>query len=211
MDILFLHTLDSNTELFRPLAAAKFPQHSIAHVVEEDFLTDIRNNGQNERSTQIIHQYLKAKLNDGFDYIICTCSTLGSVVDSFPDENVFRVDKPMAKNSAQYENVLVAVTLESTVGPTGALLKSQAPETQFTFRLIDRAWDLYAEGKLDSFNRCIAEDINQTLQTEQHYQAVLFAQASMVNAASLITEAIPVLTSPDTCLDYLAGHLNAES
>ncbi|MGY0614713.1 hypothetical protein [Vibrio sp. FJH11] len=211
MNILFLHTLDSNTKLFEPLAAVKFPQHDISHDVQESFLTDIRNNGQTERSTQVIHQYLKAKLNDGFDYIICTCSTLGSVVDSFPDENVFRVDKPMAKISAQYDSVLVAVTLESTIEPTGALLKSQAPETQFTFRQIDRAWDLYTEGKLDSFNRCIAEDIGQTLQSEQHYQAVLLAQASMVNAASLITETLPVLTSPDTCMDYLAGRLNAES
>ncbi len=210
MNILFLHTLDSNTELFEPLAAVKFPQHDISHDVQESFLTNIRNNGQTERSTQIIHQYLKAKLNSGFDYIICTCSTLGPVVDSFPNDKVFRVDKPMAKRCAQYESVLVAVTLESTIEPTGALLASQAPETKFTFKLIEGAWELYTQSKFESFNHCIANELNQTLQSEQNYQAVLLAQASMMNAASLVTEAIPVLTSPDTCLAYLAAHLNEE-
>ncbi|ANQ16958.1 hypothetical protein [Vibrio natriegens] len=207
MNILFLHTLDSNTELFKPLAAEKFPQHNISHDVQESFLTDIRSNGQNKLSTQIIHQYLKDKLINGFDYIICTCSTLGSVVDSFPNDKVFRVDKPMAKICAQYESILVAVTLESTIGPTRALLTSQAPETKFKFTLIDGAWELYEQGKFESFNDCIANDINQTLQREQNYQVVLLAQASMINSASLITDTIPVLTSPDNCLAYLADHL----
>ena len=208
MNILFLHTLDSNTELFKPLAEAKFPQHHITHDVQETFLTDIRNHGQNEQTTESIHQYLAKQLNNDIDYIICTCSTLGPVVDNFPNEKVFRVDKPMAQLSRQYQYVLVAVTLQSTIIPTRDLLESQAPNTQFDFKLIEGAWDLYASGELEKFNHSIANSLSQQFGQDQRYQAIVLAQASMMNAAPLITDQVAILTSPDTCLDYLAEHLN---
>ncbi|MCW8335689.1 MULTISPECIES: hypothetical protein [Vibrio] len=208
MKILFLHTLDNNTELFSPLAAARFPQHDISHDVQEHFLTEIRNKGQNEHTKQAIHRYLTKQLNNGADYIVCTCSTLGPVVDSFPNDKVFRVDKPMANESAKFAHVLVAVTLESTIKPTGALLNSQASDTKFYFKLIEGAWDLYTEGDLEAFNHCIAKDLNQELQQDHNYQAIMLAQASMMNAVPLISEQMTVLTSPDTCLDYLSEHLN---
>jgi hypothetical protein len=208
MNILFLHTLSSNTELFAPLAEEKFPQHTISHDVQEAFLTDIRTHGQNTQTTQTIHAYLENQLNNGIDYIVCTCSTLGPVVDSFPNERVFRVDKPMAQLSAQYTTCLVAVTLESTIEPTRELLESQAPNTHFEFLLVECAWDLYVTGEFEKFNHCIAQDLNQVLQQDHSYQAILLAQASMLNAAPLISEQVPILTSPNTCLDYLAEHLN---
>ncbi|MGY3570255.1 hypothetical protein [Vibrio paucivorans] len=208
MNILFLHTLDSNTELFKPLAEAKFPQHHITHDVQETFLTDIRTHGQNTQTTQAIHAYLENQLNNGIDYIVCTCSTLGPVVDSFPNEQVFRIDKPMAQLSAQYTSCLVAVTLESTIEPTRELLESQASEAHFEFLLVAGAWDLYASQRLNAFNQCIADCVSQPLQQENTYQAVVLAQASMTDAAPLIVSELPVLTSPDTCLAYLAERLN---
>ncbi|SEG45110.1 hypothetical protein [Vibrio hangzhouensis] len=208
MKILFLHTLDNNAEIFAPLAASRFPQHDISHDVQEHFLTEIRNKGQNEHTKQAIHNYLTKQISNGIDYIICTCSTLGPVVDSFPNDNVFRVDKPMASESAKFAHVLVAVTLESTIEPTGALLNSQAPNTKFYFKLIEGAWDLYAEGNLEKFNHHIAKDLNQELQQDRNYQAIMLAQASMMNAAPLISQQIRVLTSPYICLDFLAEHLN---
>ncbi|WP_117235574.1 hypothetical protein [Vibrio maerlii] len=208
MNILFLHTLGSNTDLFAPLAEEKFPQHTISHDVQETFLTDIRTHGQNTQTTQAIHAYLENQLNNGIDYIVCTCSTLGPVADSFPNEQVFRVDKPMAQLSAKYTTCLVAVTLESTIEPTRELLESQAPNTLFEFLFVEGAWDLYASQQLNAFNQFVADCVSQSLQQENTYQAVVLAQASMTDAAPLIVSNLPVLTSPDTCLAYLAERLN---
>lgn len=208
MNILFLHTLSSNTELFAPLAKEKLFQHNISHDVQEAFLEDIRTHGQNMHTTQAIHTYLTNQLNNGIDYIVCTCSTLGPVVDSFPNEQVFRVDKPMAQLSVFYAKCLVAVTLESTIEPTRALLELHAPDTHFEFLLVEGAWDLYANHQLDAFRQCVADCVEQALQQENTYQVVILAQASMTNAAPLIGEELPVLTSPDTCLAYLAERLS---
>ncbi|MCL9777248.1 hypothetical protein [Vibrio methylphosphonaticus] len=214
MKILFLHTLASNIALFKPLAAERFPQHDLHHDLQEDFLTDIRKYGQNTMSTQAIHDYLNTQINMGMDYIVCTCSTLGPVVDSFPSECVFRVDKPMAQLCKHYQTMLVLVTLESTIEPTRQLLESQSNSTNFVFQLIEGAWEHYASGDVDAFNQCIVDGVGVSLRQDHSFQAIVLAQASMMSAAPLISKdlqlsnVIPVLTSPEICLSYLAEHLN---
>ncbi len=113
MKILFLHTLASNITLFKPLAATSLPKHDIFHDVQESFLSNIRKTGATPSIVKQIQDYLSQRLTQGYDFIVCTCSTLGPIVDAYPDNRVFRVDRPMAEQTIGYSRILVAVTLES--------------------------------------------------------------------------------------------------
>lgn len=212
MNILFLHTLSSNTQIFSPLASTRFPEHKIHHDVQEHFLSNIREQGPTQTIIDEINQYLFAKLASGFDFIICTCSTLGSIVDCFPNNNVFRVDKPMADICSNYPNVLVVVTLQSTIEPSKALFESASSQTHFKFLYVERAWEHYMAKQFDAFNQSIAQSIDNELDaTNNSYDAIILAQASMVTATSLIRSSLPLLTSPDSCLNYLESVLEKSS
>lgn len=223
MDILFLHTLSSNTELFAPSASKALPRHQLHHDVQEHFLSTIREHGPTADITREIHTYLKDKLNRGHDYIVCTCSTLGPIVDSYPDQNVFRVDRPMAQECANYQRALVAVTLESTVEPTKALLQHFAPNTQLSFLFIDGAWEHYTNQDTAAFNQCISDAIAQHLtDSAVAFDAIVLAQASMSTASTMVSNTIntfatnqhikkvTVLNSPDSCLHFIVSLLEHE-
>ena len=212
MKLLFLHTLSSNTDLFAPLAAKRFPTHHIEHDVQEHFLSKIREHDPTGEVVETIHDYLDKQLTPGFDLIICTCSTLGPIVDSFPSDKVFRVDRPMAAMLNNTEHVLVAVTLEGTVEPTKALITTVNPTIQCDFIYAKGAWEHYTNNNIDAFNKIIALTIEHTLaESHKKYEAVVLAQASMTSACNHISSTVPVLTSPNTCLDYMDDLINIPS
>ncbi|WP_240206265.1 hypothetical protein [Vibrio sp. CyArs1] len=208
MKILFLHTLSSNITLFKPLATTSLPKHELSHDVQESFLNEIRKTGPTPSIVKQIQDYLSQRLTQGYDFIVCTCSTLGPIADAYPDNRVFRVDRPMAEQTINYKRVLVAVTLESTIVPTRSLLESTNPQSQFEFLFIPEAWSHYVSDSMDKFNTSIINTIDKHIKkSSENYNAVLLAQASMAYAVDYCQFNIPVLSSPESCLRYLGKRL----
>ncbi|EDL54604.1 hypothetical protein VSAK1_20644 [Vibrio mediterranei AK1] len=208
MKILFLHTLASNITLFKPLAATSLPKHDIFHDVQESFLSNIRKTGPTPSIVKQIQGYLNHQLTQGYDFIVCTCSTLGPIVDAYPDNRVFRVDRPMAEQTIDYSRILVAVTLESTIEPTRSLLESSNNHSQFEFLFIPAAWEHYVAGSMLAFNSSIANTITEhRTHSTNRYDAIVLAQASMAYALAECQFDITVLSSPQSCLNYLEKQL----
>ncbi|WGK81385.1 hypothetical protein PYE51_12215 [Vibrio aestuarianus] len=202
MRTLFLHTLNSNQALFTPLTNEHLPSVEAKHIVKEEFLQQVVRNGQTSTIRNTIHKYLITQLDGGFDIIICTCSTSGPIIEAFSHERVLRVDVPLAITASQYHNLLAAAPLESTIASTKALLQRHMPNSLLGLVLIDDAWEHFANGDTPFFNQTLALELEFAL-SQNNYDAVVLAQASMPSVIQEYGFSLPLLNSPDTCIEYL--------
>lgn len=149
---------------------------------------------------------------------------------------VLRVDRPMAEQALQYSNIVVLAALESTIQPTLDLLLQSTATTakassnnptnnhnDTTTCVVPNVWDCFQKGDLQGYAQTIAEYILETYSNhnnEESTTVIVLAQASMSTAKDLVeqrmkqqetssqTAAVPrILTSPDTCIQYLADEI----
>ena len=138
------------------------------------------------------------------DAVLCTCSTLGPLVDeiaqSFP--NIVRIDRPlMEKASGDGNRILVAICLDSTRDATLALLAACAAKAG---RKIDAvlvvctdAWAFFEAGDMDAYAQSIAATIKAEIAKHPDIDGIVLAQASMrVAEAALEDMGIPVRSAP---------------
>ncbi|WP_305785931.1 aspartate/glutamate racemase family protein [Symbioplanes lichenis] len=196
--IAFLHTSPAHVPTFGALAP------DARHLVDESLLTDAR-------AGIDVRDRLLARLQalTPADVIVCTCSTLGALAVSLSPSvgvPILRADEPMAAAAvAAGRRIAVVVTMESTVGPTLALLQSYArPETELVVARCLYAWPLFEAGDLEGYARVVA-DYARTVDAD----VIVLAQASMAPAADLLADlAKPVLTSPRSAVAWARAVLS---
>ncbi|MET8542567.1 hypothetical protein ABZW03_18200 [Kitasatospora sp. NPDC004799] len=96
--------------------------------------------------------------------------------------------------------------LPGTVRPTTALLEEEAARSgrpvTLTPVVVDGAWDRFEAGDRTGYLAAVATAVDAAADTD----VVVLAQASMADAASRATTAVPVLSSPARGL-HAAAHL----
>lgn len=203
MTLTLFHTSPVNQATFAALLAEMAPDVPVRHVVDEDLLRAARDEGRMTAAmTQRVSEQLAAAIGDDTDVLLCTCSTIGGAVEvegRSARVPVLRVDRPMADRAvALGERVAILATLQSTLGPTRALLEDAAQNAKrtvaFSDVFVDDAWAHFERGDTAAYAATIAEAIDNAADT---HDVIVLAQASMTPAVALRPNLrVPVLSSP---------------
>lgn len=194
MRIACLHTASVHQQTFTALFAARVPQAQVIHVVRDDLLEVAQTHGLDD-----ITDAMLAALGGltTADAVLCTCSTLGPLVDLAGQDKYVRIDRPMMMEAAKHgRRPLLAICLESTRAASLDLLQEcGGPAMKPTVHLCDEAWPFFVQGDQDGFADAIATSVAAIA---EGHDCIVLGQASMrVAAPQLARLGLPVLTSPE--------------
>ncbi|WP_409061084.1 aspartate/glutamate racemase family protein [Streptomyces sp. SYP-A7185] len=197
--LALLHTSPVHVPVFEALRDQDHPGLALRHLVHADLLARARAEGP-DAVADGIQELLERAVAEGASAVLCTCSTIGAVAEdraAAVGVPVVRVDRPMAAAAvAAGRAVAVVATLESTLGPTRALVEEEAARAgrpvDVTTVLVDGAWERFEAGDADGHVRLIAEAVDAL----DGVDSVVLAQASMADAADRVTLPVPVVASP---------------
>ncbi|MGW3108793.1 aspartate/glutamate racemase family protein [Streptomyces sp. NPDC001100] len=197
--LALLHTSPAHVPVFDALRDEDHQGLELRHFVDEELLARARREGP-EAVTDAVRDVLEEAVAEGARAVLCTCSTIGAVAESAGADAgvpVLRGDRPMAAAAvAAGARVVVAATLESTLGPTVALVEEEGrrigrPVAVRTL-LVDGAWARFEAGDTEGCARLVADAVD----TVGDADAIVLAQGSMAGAQHLTTTSVPVLSSP---------------
>lgn len=201
--LALLHTgevhVASFTERFRQVA----PDIPLGHVVRADLLAAAEAaGGLTPEIAADTATALNEALAEGATCVLCTCSTLGPAVEAAAQAAaapILRIDRALAETAvAESSRVLVVAAVETTIGPTLALLEEVAATAgrDVTFRtlVLPQAWALFQAGDQAGYLAAICNAIREKLGDAD---MVVLAQASMAGAVAALEDlGVPVLASP---------------
>ena len=156
-----------------------------------------------------VESIIKQIPNDGRHIVLCSCSTLGGIAESFNSKTantIIRIDRPMAEKAIETGTVIgVAAALESTIDPTRELLISVAGEQDKNVSLINihctETWPIKQSGDEKGYIESVADCI---MEAADQVDVVVLAQATMAPAAALCDSlSIPVFASPPLAIEKL--------
>ncbi|MEU5951625.1 aspartate/glutamate racemase family protein [Streptomyces sp. NPDC047525] len=197
--LALLHTSPVHVPVFEGLRDQDHPGLALRHLVHEDLLARARAEGPDAVADDI-QELLVAAVAEGAGVVLCTCSTIGAVTEARAAAvgiPLVRVDRPMAAAAvAAGRSVAVVATLESTLGPTRALVEEEAARAgrtvDVTTVLVEGAWERFEAGDGEGHLRLIADAVDAL----DGVDSVVLAQASMAGAADRTTLPVPVVSSP---------------
>jgi hypothetical protein len=210
--LALLHTSPAHVPVFDALRDEDHQGLELRHFVDEELLARARREGP-EAVAGAVRDMLDEAVAEGARAVLCTCSTIGGVAETAGARvgvPVLRGDRPMAAAAvAAGPRVVVAATLESTLGPTVALVEeegrrigrrsqepiaSREPIAPLEVRtlLVEGAWARFEAGDTEGCARLVADAVDAVTGAD----AIILAQGSMAPAQRLTTTEIPVLSSP---------------
>lgn len=159
--------------------------------------------------------YVDSAEEAGADYIMVTCSSIGSAVEtaaSLTKVPVLRVDQPMADQAVQSGTKIgVIATLSTTLEPTSDLVRRRAlvagKEIELTARLCEGAFDALMQGKPEIHDTMVASALKEL---SQQVDVIVLAQASMARVVGQLAaedKKVPILASPAIAMNYLKTQL----
>ncbi|KAA1178051.1 Asp/Glu racemase [Rhizobium tropici] len=193
MKIACLHTADSNIKIYEDAARQLgLPPGALYHHVRADLLLTAERLGG--LTTDIVTETADVlqRLARDADAVIFNCSTLGpasSQAATAAAVPIIRADGVLADEAVKAGGkVIVFCTVETTIGPTTSLFEAAAKATgaEIDVRLIPGAWALFRAGNRQAYLASIAKSVEAT--HEEGPVTVVFAQASMTDAARLLPE-----------------------
>ncbi len=201
MRIACLHTAQVHAATFSDLFADKAPDAQVVHVVREDLLARAQVGGIDAVAETFADAI--AALGEA-DAILCTCSTLGPLVDQLQNPKVIRIDRPLMEVAATLgSKPLLAICLESTRSASLSLLMEADAVIAPTVHLCDGAWALFEAGDMAGFADAVATSVRKVSVGQD---CVILAQASMRVAEPALRDLeIPVLSSPALAADRVIG------
>jgi hypothetical protein len=202
MKIGLLHTVQVHVATFDMLVAGRGVQ--TVHHLAPELLVRAQTHGVDHVRCDVKNAVAQL---DQADVILCTCSTLGPVIDALDNPRVLRIDTPAFDCAvAAGGDILVVICLESTREASQTLLATRAHTAQVNITqhtiVCAAAWAHFTAGDMDLFDRAIATDVRRACAAHP-YNTVVLAQASMANAAHLLADlGVPVFTTPQTAVDH---------
>ncbi|MGW3144760.1 MULTISPECIES: aspartate/glutamate racemase family protein [Streptomyces] len=197
--LALLHTSPVHVPVFDALRDDHHQGLELRHFVDEGLLERARRDGP-EAVAPDVGALVARAVADGARAVLCTCSTIGGVAEAAAagaGVPVLRVDRPMAAGAvAAGSRVVVLAALESTLGPTAALVEEEARRAgrDITVRtlLVEGAWARFEAGDDEGYVRLVAAAADAVTGAD----VIVLAQASMAPAQRLTTTVLPVLSSP---------------
>ncbi|MFE0425178.1 arylsulfatase, partial [Streptomyces sp. NPDC058953] len=126
--LALLHTSPVHPPVFDALRDRHHPGVALRHLVDEGLLARAVARGPAAVAGEVSAAVGRA-VADGARAVLCTCSTIGAAAEASAARHgvpVLRVDRPMAAEAAARGRVVVLAALESTLGPTEALIGEEA-------------------------------------------------------------------------------------
>ncbi len=197
--LALLHTSPVHVPVFDALRDEHHPGLELRHVVVEELLERARAAGPGAVADDVRRRVREAA-DGGARAVLCTCSTIGDLAERAADGvgvPVLRVDRPMAGAAvAAGPRVVVLAALESTLGPTAALVRDEAARAgrsvEVRTAVVRGAWERFEAGDTAQYVRRVADAADAVTGAD----VIVLAQASMAPAERLTTTAVPVLSSP---------------
>ena len=215
-DIAFLHTSPVHVPTFEKLMQEMAPGLRAAHVVREDLLADAQREGaDNAALGERIRKAMADTGAGGAPVVVCTCSTIGGVAESVQADafSATRIDRAMADRAVgSGKPILLVAALESTLGPTKALLLSSADRQgvapSIENLVVKDAWTHFSSGDQA---RYIESIVAAVAGADAASRTVVLAQASMAPAAPALAKlGITALSSPRLGVEHaVALHAKA--
>lgn len=189
MTLTLLHTSASHCARFDALRNRMAGNLKVSHVIREEWLAHAQG-GVCDALVDEVTTWVRAQKT----LVLCTCSTLGPIAEA---AGALRIDRPLMQQAAREgPPCLLAYCLESTCGPSAALLREElGQEGDIQPISLIRHWHLYETGNAPAFEAAIASDI-RTISPGSG--CIVLAQASMAGAAEHLADLpVPVLSSPE--------------
>ncbi|MFD0318665.1 aspartate/glutamate racemase family protein [Streptomyces flavalbus] len=207
--LALLHTSPVHVPVFDALRDAHHPGLELRHLVDEGLLERARGDGGPAAVAADVRALVDRAVAEGARAVLCTCSTIGGVAEvagAGAGVPVLRVDRPMAAAAvAAGPRLVVLATVESTLGPTVALVEEEARRAgravEVRSALVAGAWEHFAAGDGEAYVRSVAAAVDAVGDAD----AIVLAQASMAPAQRMTSTAVPVLCSPRPGLAAAAG------
>lgn len=185
----------------------------VFNIVDDSLIKNtIERNALTADTSRRVVDYVGSAEAAGADYILVTCSSIGSAVEAsaaLTKVPVLRVDQPMADQAVVMgKKIGVVATLSTTLEPTSDLVRRRAliagKDVEITAKLCEGAFDALMGGSPEKHDQMVAEALKE-LSTK--VDVILLAQASMARVVGQLSEAdkkVPILASPPIAMEYLA-------
>lgn len=199
MKLGFLHTAESHVARFSALV----DHHSVQHVVRVDLLSDA---AHRDVSQDVIAAL--TPLSD-CDAILCSCSTLGPIIDALGRDRVLRIDRPAMEMAVRLgPRPLIVICTEATASASMALLTDCATaggqDIDPQLLLCEGAWAHFLAGSLDAYIWTIDLAVRTHVSRYGLPTVIVLAQASMDGAAAGLSDlGVPVLATPTAAVAQL--------
>lgn len=204
-EIAFLHTSNVHVATFDALRDRLAPGLVLHHEVREELLQpDVSGGCCAPNFMSGTRAIVEALAEAPARIVVCTCSTLGPLVEAINEAHgvpVMRIDRPMADQAVRHGgHIAVCAALDSALQATVALVQESAAhsgtQVSLTAHLFDGAWDDFEGGDLGSYYQRIA---NGLCGAASEADILVLAQASMAPAVTLSSELpVPILSSPES-------------
>lgn len=208
-----IHTSATLVPVFAELCNQYLPNIKVFNIVDDSLIKNvIACNELTPGTARRVVNYVGSAELAGADYILVTCSSIGTAVEtaaSLTNVPVIRVDQPMADLAVQTgKRIGVIATLSTTLQPTSDLVKRRAlfaqKEIELTAVLCKGAFEALMSGDTIAHDTMVAEALGELI---KKVDVIVLAQASMarvVDSLSISKKSIPILASPTIAIQYLA-------
>jgi Asp/Glu/hydantoin racemase len=208
-----IHTSASLVPVFAQLCKAKLPQVEVFNIADDSLMKDVLAHGTvTPLTASRVAGHIHSAEAAGADYILVTCSSIGSAVEAAVSSTgvpVLRVDQPMADQAVRIgRRIGVVATLATTLAPTSDLVRRRAAaagrEIELTARLCEGAFEALMRGESATHDAAVAAALKEL---GEKVDVIVLAQASMARVVDSLPASdrrVPILASPPLALEYLA-------
>jgi Asp/Glu/hydantoin racemase len=208
-----VHTSATLVPVFEQLCKAHLPGVSVFNIVDDSLIKDVISHCELRPQTAArVARQIAAAQDAGAEYIMVTCSSIGSAVEAAAAQAtvpVLRVDQPMADRAVNTaKRIAVVATLPTTLEPTADLIRRRAAAANkhvvITSKLCNGAFEALMSGDAAIHDAKVAAALREAA-TEA--DVIVLAQASMARVVETLPEhdrRVPILASPPIAVEYLA-------
>lgn len=213
--LALIHTSATLVPIFQELIDKHLADKdlTIFNIVDDSLIKNtIERGALTPDTSRRVVDYVASAEAAGADYILVTCSSIGSAVEtsaSLVKIPVLRVDQPMTDMAIQMGmKIGVVATLPTTLEPTSDLVRRRAivagKEIEITSKLCEGAFEALMGGKPEVHDEMVASALKELA---QKVDVILLAQASMARVVVQLADEdkkVPILASPEIAIEYLA-------
>ena len=211
-----IHTSATLVPVFQSLCQEHLPDVSVFNMVDDSLIKDVVAKGKLTPATakRVVNQVASAE-EAGADYIMVTCSSIGSAVETAATHSgipVIRVDQAMADRAVQSgKRIGVIATLPTTLEPTSDLVRRRAiaagKEIELVSKLCDGAFAALMSGDAATHDQMVGDALKSL---SKQVDVILLAQASMARVVDTLKpeeKIVPILSSPAEAVKELAKRI----
>lgn len=190
VSVAVLHTTPATIPLLKRKIAEELPEAAVVNFLDDSILPMLREDpGCIGECFEKLLCMAKFAERQNCAAVLCACSSVGEFCEFARGSlraPLVRIDDAVTDEiGRQGKRVLALATLETTLGPSAALLRKKcAPDAEVDALCLTEAYKRNLAGDKAGHDRLIAETIERE---GAGYDCIFLAQASMSDAAGLVS------------------------